>query len=191
MISLLELKSLATTRSLARGEAYFKDGRVHGLTAHEGTCTATVRGQDDYFVTLRSTEHEIDYSCDCPIGLEGEFCKHLVAVGLAALNLSPGSKGRPSNRKQTAGKYDLFAYLERQDKDTLVDILAREATENRNLYDRLLLEAVQSNPAGFDITAFSSINRARDADRRIYRLSFRVRLYPAHPSSDRVDGSAT
>lgn len=31
VISLLELKSLATTRSFARGEAYFKEGRVHGL----------------------------------------------------------------------------------------------------------------------------------------------------------------
>lgn len=33
-------------------------------------------------------------------------------------------------------------------------MLAREAMENRNLRDRLLLEAAQSNPAGFDITAY-------------------------------------
>src|SRR5829696_7655283 len=104
VINLLELKRLATTGSFARGEAYFKDGRVHSLAAHEGTCTAIVRGQDDYSATLRSTEHEIDYSCDCPIGLEGEFCKHLVAVGLASLNLSPESKGRPSKRKGRASK---------------------------------------------------------------------------------------
>jgi uncharacterized Zn finger protein len=70
MINLLELKKLATTRSFARGEAYFKDGRVHGLAVHEGTCTAIVSGQDDYSVTLRATGHEINYSCDCPIGLE-------------------------------------------------------------------------------------------------------------------------
>ena len=36
VINLLELKRLATTRSFARGEAYFKDGRVHDLEAHEG-----------------------------------------------------------------------------------------------------------------------------------------------------------
>ena len=75
MINLPALKRLATARSFARGEAYFKDGRVHDLEAHEGTCTAIVSGQEDYSVTLSSTEHEIDYSCDCPIGLEGEFCK--------------------------------------------------------------------------------------------------------------------
>ena len=165
VITLFELKSLATTRSFGRGEAYFKEGRVHGLAAHEGTCTAIVRGQHDYSVTLRSTEHEIDYSCDCPIGLEGDFCKHLVAVGLASLNPAPESRGQPGIRKRTASKDVLRAYLERQDKDTLVAMLAREATENRNLRDRLLLEAVQSNPAGLDLTAYRrSIARALQTD---------------------------
>src|SRR5215213_1026250 len=136
VINLPELKRLATTRSFARGEAYFKDGRVHDLEAHEGMCTAIVSGQEDYSVTLSSTEHEIDYSCDCPIGLEGEFCKHLVAAGLASLNPAPDSKGKPSKRKGRVSKDDLRAYLERQDKHTLVAMLAREAMGNRNLRDR-------------------------------------------------------
>ena len=165
VISLRELKRLATTRSFARGEAYFKDGHVHGLAVNEGTCTAIVSGQDEYCVTLGSTGGEINYSCDCPIGLEGEFCKHLVAVGLASLNPAPESKGKPSKRKGTASKDDLRAYLERQDKDTLVAMLAREAMENRNLRDRLLLEAAQSNPAGLDITAYRrSIASATQTD---------------------------
>src|SRR5262249_45377220 len=64
-----------------------------------------------------------------------------------------------------AGKDDLRAYLERQDKDTLVAMLAREATENRNLRDRLLLEAAQSNPAGLDMRAYRrSIARATRVD---------------------------
>jgi len=116
-------------------------------------------------VTLSSTEHEIDYSCDCPIGLEGEFCKHLVAVGLTSLNPAPDSKGKPSKRKGRVSKDDLRAYLERQDKHTLVAMLAREAMGNRNLRDRLLLEAAQSNPAGLDITAYRrSIARATRID---------------------------
>jgi uncharacterized Zn finger protein len=165
VISLRELQRLATTRSFTRGEAYFKDGRVHGLAVHEGTCTAIVSGQHHYSVTLRSTDREIDYSCDCPIGLEGEFCKHLVAVGLASLNPAPESKGKPSKRKGRASKDDLLAYLERQDKNTLVAILAREAVENRDLRDRLLLEAAQSNPAGLDITAYRrSIASATQTD---------------------------
>ncbi len=154
-INLLQLKRLANSRSFARGEAYFKDGRVHSLATHEGTCTAIVSGQDDYCVTLRSAERKIDYSCDCPIGLDGEFCKHLVAVGLASLDPDLESKGKPGRkRKRAVSEGDLRAYLERQDKDTLVAMLASEAMENRSLRDRLLLETAQSNPAGFDIAAY-------------------------------------
>jgi uncharacterized Zn finger protein len=138
-INLLQLKRLATNRSFARGEAYFKEGRVHSLATYEGASTAIVSGQDDYCVTLRSTDREMDYSCDCPIGLEGEFCKHLVAVGLASLDPDPESKGKPGRkRKRAVREDDLRAYLKRQDKDTLIAMLAREAEENRNLRDRLL-----------------------------------------------------
>jgi tetratricopeptide (TPR) repeat protein len=154
-INLLQLKRLATKRSFARGEAYFKDGRVHSLANYEGMSTAIVSGQHDYCVTLRSTEREIDYSCDCPVGFEGEFCKHLVAVGLALLEPDLESKGKPGRkRKRAASEDDLGAYLERQDRDTLVAILRREAMENRGLRDRLLLDAARSNPAGFDISAY-------------------------------------
>src|SRR2546426_9838359 len=103
-INLLQLKRLATNRSFARGEAYFKDGRVHSLATYEGESTAIVSGQDDYCVTLRSTEREIDYSCDCPIGLEGEFCKHLVAVGLASFDPDPGEQGQARQETKTARK---------------------------------------------------------------------------------------
>ncbi len=154
-INLLELKRLATNRSFARGETYFKDGRVHSLATHKAVLTAIVSGQADYSVTLRSGEREIEYSCDCPIGLEGEFCKHLVAVGLASLDPAQESNGkRERKRKRTASKDDLGEYLQRQDKDILVAMLARAATENRDLRERLLLEAAQSNPAGFDIAAY-------------------------------------
>jgi uncharacterized Zn finger protein len=180
VISLLELKSLATTRSFDRGEAYFKDGRVHGLAVHEGTCTAIVSGHDDYSVMLRSTEREINYSCDCPIGLEGEFCKHLVAVGLASLNPSLESRDKSSNRKGTASTDDLRAYLERQDKDNLIAMLVREAMENRNLRDRLFLEAAQSNPAGLDITAY------RQAIARATRTNGFVDYHSAYDFTRRI-----
>ena len=56
---------------------------MRSLAEHEGIVTAIVSGQRDYCVTLRSSRREIEYSCDCPIGLDGEFGKHLAAVGLA------------------------------------------------------------------------------------------------------------
>jgi uncharacterized Zn finger protein len=154
-INLFQLKRLATNRSFVRGERYFKDGRVHSLATHNGALTAIVSGQADYCVTLRSTEREIDYSCDCPIGFAGEFCKHLVAVGLASMDLDAEHKGKTSKkRKQSTSEDDLCAFLEGQEKNTLVAMLARAAMENRNLRERLLLEAARINPAGVDLAAY-------------------------------------
>lgn len=196
VINLRQLKRLANDRSFARGETYVKDGRVHSLATHEGTCTAIVSGQNDYCVTLRATQREIDYSCNCPIGLEGEFCKHLVAVGLASLDPDPESTGNPGrNRKRPAIEDDLRAYLERQDRNSLVDLLVREAIANRGLRDRLLLEAARSNPAGFDISAyrrsianairtsgFVDYHSAYDYTRRILRVieSIAALLHDGH-----------
>jgi uncharacterized Zn finger protein len=154
-INLLQLKRMASDRSFARGEAYFKDGRVHSLATDEGAATAIVRGQDDYCVTLRPTEREIRYSCDCPIGLEGEFCKHLVAAGLAWIDSDAEGKGKTGKkRKRATTEDDLRAFLEGQEKDTLVAMLMRAAMENRTLRERLLLEAARINPAGVDLAAY-------------------------------------
>ncbi|HLA11584.1 MAG TPA: hypothetical protein VJ023_13435 [Pyrinomonadaceae bacterium] len=57
-------------------------------------------------------------------------------------------------RKRATTEADLRAYLEGQDKDTLVAIVARAAMENRNLRERLLLEAARINPAGVDLAAY-------------------------------------
>lgn len=154
-ISFLQLKRMANDRSFARGEAYFKDGRVHSLATYEGALTAIVSGQANYCVTLRSTEREIRYSCDCPIGLDGEFCKHLVAAGLAWIDSDAEGKGKTGKkRKRVTTEDDLRAFLEAQEKDTLVAMLASAAMENRTLRERLLLEAARSNPAGVDLAAY-------------------------------------
>ena len=154
-INLLQLKRMANDRSFARGEAYFKDGRVHSLATYEGAATAIVSGQADYCITLHPTKREVRYSCDCPIGLDGEFCKHLVAAGLAWIDLDAEGKGKTGKkRKRATTEDDLRAFLEAQEKDTLVGMLVRAATENRSLRERLLLEAARINPAGVDLAAY-------------------------------------
>jgi uncharacterized Zn finger protein len=154
-INLLQLKRMANARSFARGESYFKDGRVHSLATYEEALTAIVSGQDDYGVMLRATERDIEYSCDCPIGQEREFCKHLVAAGLAWIDSDAEGKGKAGKqRKRATTEDDLRAFLEAQEKDTLVAMLTRAAMENRDLRERLLLEAARINPAGIDLAAY-------------------------------------
>jgi len=52
------------------------------------------------------------------LGFEGEFCKHLVAAGLASIDPDPESKGKAREETKTGKpvKMIYFAYLERQDK---------------------------------------------------------------------------
>jgi uncharacterized Zn finger protein len=89
--ALLERGSLcrmAGERSFERGEDYFLDGQVKALAEHEGTITAKVLGTRPYRVELWIEEDDLEYSCTCPMGADGEFCKHCVVVGL---NFLPGS----------------------------------------------------------------------------------------------------
>jgi len=86
---------------------------VHSLATYEGAATAIVNGQADYCVTLRPTEREIRYSCDCPIELDGEFCKHLVAAGLAWIDSDAEGKGKTGKKqKRATAEDDLCAFLE-------------------------------------------------------------------------------
>src|SRR5260370_35575270 len=111
VMNLLQLKRLATNRSFTRGEVYFKDGHVRSLTTHEEVITGIVSGQHGYCVRLRSGGDEIEYSGDCPIGLEGEFCKHLLAASLALIDSDTKNKsktGSGGTRGRTYNKINPF-----------------------------------------------------------------------------------
>jgi uncharacterized Zn finger protein len=77
---------LADARTLTRGMAYFHDGAVGLLDADEHEARASVQGTQRYRVRLGATQDgELDCECDCPVGDEGIFCKHAVAVALSWL----------------------------------------------------------------------------------------------------------
>ncbi len=80
------LRRMAGSRSFVRGESYFQDGRVGLLTEHEATIYAKVRGARTYRAEFRLAAGELAYACSCPVGRDGCFCKHLVAVALAWLD---------------------------------------------------------------------------------------------------------
>jgi uncharacterized Zn finger protein len=76
---------LAGKTYFERGEGYHRGGHVSALVEHEGVIVAKVAGTEDYRVRLWA-EDGLAFSCDCPLGLDGEFCKHCVAAGLAWLD---------------------------------------------------------------------------------------------------------
>lgn len=159
------LVELAGRRYFERGEGYHRDGRVRALVEHEGVVVAKVLGTEEYRVRLW-VEDGLAYSCDCPLGLDGEFCKHCVAVGLAWLedDLSGSAPGG------SATMDDVRAYLEEQDRDVLVRLVMEQAMEDERLRERLLLRA--SRAGGLDLAVFRrAIDEATEFDDDYYHGS--------------------
>ncbi|MCU1266701.1 MAG: hypothetical protein JWM21_3019 [Acidobacteria bacterium] len=153
LVTLGKIRSLAGDLWFARGEAYLKQGRVKDLREHQGKLSAIVVGTQDYRVRLWLDGGQVAFSCSCPLGDEGRFCKHCVAVALdwvengAEQAKSGGSKGQSSGD-------DLRSFLEQQEKQQLIDIVLLEASENRRFRDRLTVEAARSNSSGVDLKVF-------------------------------------
>src|SRR5438034_3631216 len=86
VLTLRMVHELADARTFARGEAYFHDGAVGLLDADAEEVRANVQGMQRYRVHLAvDADGELEYECDCPVGDDGTFCKHAVAVALSWL----------------------------------------------------------------------------------------------------------
>ena len=68
----------------ARGEDYVR--YVRGLRTTDFKAYASIQAKNVYTVELDWSGPLPDGSCTCPHHAEGNFCKHLVATGLAAID---------------------------------------------------------------------------------------------------------
>ena len=129
---------MAGGRQFDRGQDYYARGHVESLTEQAGAMRAIVRGRHAYNVRLRLSHHGLEYTCDCPLGSEGTFCKHCVAAALAWVNRrippAPGLSVRPAEITLE----DTAKLLEREDKGVLVRILVDYARDDERLKNRLL-----------------------------------------------------
>lgn len=83
-----------------KGQMYYTQGRVYGLSVGKSMIKAQVAGsqKDAYRVKITHDGEEfLDAACSCPLG---EKCKHVAATGIAAL-VEIRRKGEPS--KETSG----------------------------------------------------------------------------------------
>jgi len=163
-LNLPALRRMAGARSYARGEDYFARERVRSLAGHDGTITAKVRGTREYRVKLWVERGELDYSCTCPVGADGEFCKHCVAVGLAWLNEAHPQVDRSKKARPTITMDDVRAHLAGQNKDTLVATLMQQAMEDGRLRRRLLMSTARQSPKDLDLATYrAAIDNAVDS----------------------------
>ncbi|HEX3812376.1 MAG TPA: hypothetical protein VHX59_05995 [Mycobacteriales bacterium] len=107
-----DLRDAAGDVVFARGEDYVR--HVRDLRVDDSRARASVRATRAYDVLLDWTGGRISGTCTCPHNAEGNFCKHLVAVGLSALGYS--SDGRPDD-------VEIGDYLEHLDRDALRDLV--------------------------------------------------------------------
>jgi len=160
-----ELTSLVTPRLLRRqagerffdrGETYFAEGAVRSLRPSNGSVAAVVQGTRRYRVRLWVEDGELDHDCTCPVGRDGAFCKHCVAVGLAWHAGGGGGKDNVDAEDAGAafGDADLRAYLLGLSKEELAALLFEQADEDERLHRRLTLRAAQTIPGTADVSVW-------------------------------------
>ncbi|MFJ5633232.1 SWIM zinc finger domain-containing protein [Streptomyces goshikiensis] len=170
-----QLRAVAGERSYERGLGYVD--AVYGIEVGDGWIRASVRGTERYEVRLvPGRRGKLAGTCDCPYGQEGNFCKHLVALGLALIGQQTDlSRGRKSARDRARG---LDAWLSGLSREELLALVREETAEDRQLRRRLELRAASARGdlAGIrsrvremlDIGPFAQYGHVEYADARAY-----------------------
>lgn len=139
----LALKGIADTAYFARGKHYYDQNRVQWLDEDEEGVNARVRGTRDYTVQLWEEDDKIRYNCDCPIGQDGEFCKHCVAVALAWLGEVESQPARPGEAppKRHGAIEDIRDYLASLEPNQLIDLIVNACRRDDRMREKLSLAA--------------------------------------------------
>jgi len=139
LISKSSLKKLAGEKYFERGLGYFENDAVVHLRLGEDGISARVQGTEPcpYAVRFWTEKQELQWGCACPLGVEGAFCKHLVATGLAWL--SGGII--ESDAVTPEGLETIQDFLESIDEHTWTELLSQRALWDENLLAELALAA--------------------------------------------------
>lgn len=143
LITEQRLRALAGDKYYERGVKYFDAGAVTSLVDSGETVAARVVGTDEYKVVLKAAGGELDWDCTCPLGDDGEFCKHVVATGLAWLATRKGDSDVPDY----TGKAEIDAvrtHLATMSHDALVDLLMDQVDADDALRSRLGAQVARS-----------------------------------------------
>ena len=133
----------------AAGPAVFERGveylrYVRGLQVHVEQATASIQAKRVYTVRLAWFGHALDGACSCPHNSDGNFCKHLVAVGLAVLD----AETDPLVGDHEGGV--LSSYLDGLDHASLVDLVNELIAQDESAFRLVQAHAVEAGSAAVD-----------------------------------------
>jgi uncharacterized Zn finger protein len=153
------LRERAGDRVFARGEGYFRGGEVEILSLDPARVLARVSGTEDYRVELRGDGKTFSGHCACRAFSDDGFCKHLVAVGLAA---NAAADGEPTATDRMSL---IRAHLKSRGVDALADMIVQMAENDVNLFRRLSLAATALD--GSDAAVERQLGKAIDGAIRV------------------------
>jgi uncharacterized Zn finger protein len=111
------IRQFASPNSFSRGQDYFRRGAVQSISLRGPTLQAEVQGSEPYPYQVRVTlggSGIVEAHCSCPYGLSySDFCKHIVATLLTAIENPQRVEERPALEEVIAGldRDDLQAIL--------------------------------------------------------------------------------
>lgn len=144
-----EIEALADDRSFMRGVAYHRDGRVEVTERDADRIDAVVRGSLPYLVELRRSPR-VEWSCSCPVGEDGAFCKHCVAVALETAGpKAPSNRRAPSARRDD--EVDVRSYVAGLDDEVLVELVMEQVESDWRLRERLQARTLAAGGGSVDV----------------------------------------
>jgi tetratricopeptide (TPR) repeat protein len=167
-----QLESLAGAAAFKRGEAYFREGRATIVIDEPDRVAGAVSGsgREPYYGQIQVRNDRLGWICSCPVGDQGDFCKHLVALALTRLAAgdevplpNPPRDGEGARKGKRRTKEDeIRAFLEGQDKDRLVEWLLEVARWDRATREKLLLAARAGGSSAELKRLVTDVTRVRD-----------------------------
>jgi uncharacterized Zn finger protein len=110
----------ARGRADERGERYFRASRVTTVSVDptsgqlRGTVQPSDRARAKYETRIWIKADGLAYKCTCPVGDDGRFCKHAVAVALAHLDdIERRSRGTLASLEQRLRAIPHFELVDR------------------------------------------------------------------------------
>jgi hypothetical protein len=129
------LRDIVDAKVFARGAAYCQDGHVRILTIDPQRVLAQVAGTADYRTEVTGRDTQIGGECSCRAFEDHGFCKHMVAVALAANAVGDDAEGGAGALGRVRD------YLKQKSVDSLVGMIVEIAERDPALFRKLDMAA--------------------------------------------------
>ncbi len=163
---------LTTDKVIGRGEKYHRSGAVTITALTTTSVSAKIQGTRRYEVRLDVSANP-DWSCTCPAAIDGDFCKHCVALALELAAIDAGyaevplvlpavtqigaASSSPSTsvgEQRQSERERLIEFLHTLPTDRLVDLVVEQADTDWKFLAKLQIEADQTRSAPVDLDAW-------------------------------------